>query len=71
MVNVAGCPTHPGWVVETLERAGAEGWLAGDDLDALGRPRFYADQPGAPRLHAQRVLRVQGQRRASRRTWAA
>lgn len=43
VVNVAGCPTHPGWVVETL-LALAAGALGEADLDALGRPRFYADQ---------------------------
>jgi uptake hydrogenase small subunit len=43
VVNVAGCPPHPGWVVDTLTLL-AEGRLAADDLDALGRPRFYADQ---------------------------
>ncbi len=43
MVNVAGCPTHPGWVVETLAALAAGGFGV-DDLDALGRPRFYADQ---------------------------
>lgn len=42
VINVAGCPTHPGWVVETL-LALEMGALAADDLDALGRPRFYAD----------------------------
>jgi NiFe hydrogenase small subunit HydA len=43
VVNVAGCPTHPGWVVETL-MALAEDSLGSADLDALARPRFYADQ---------------------------
>ena len=43
VVNVAGCPTHPDWVIETLSLA-ARGGLAADALDALGRPRFYADQ---------------------------
>jgi len=43
VVNVAGCPTHPGWVVETLAALAAGGFGV-DDLDALGRPRFYADQ---------------------------
>lgn len=43
VVNVAGCPTHPGWVVETL-MALADGSLGADDLDTLNRPRFYADQ---------------------------
>ncbi len=42
VINVAGCPTHPDWVTETLllMKAGA---LGNDDLDGLARPRFYAD----------------------------
>jgi len=43
VINVAGCPTHPGWVTDTL-MALAAGLLAQDDLDPLGRPRFYADE---------------------------
>jgi uptake hydrogenase small subunit len=43
VINVAGCPTHPGWVVDTL-MALAAGLFAADDLDPLSRPRFYADQ---------------------------
>jgi ferredoxin hydrogenase small subunit len=43
VINVAGCPTHPGWVVETLA-ALAAGQLDAGALDTLGRPRFYADQ---------------------------
>lgn len=42
VINVAGCPTHPGWVVETL-LALALGDFGADSLDALGRPRFYAE----------------------------
>ena len=42
-INVAGCPTHPGWVVDTL-MALAAGLFSADDLDPLQRPRFYADQ---------------------------
>lgn len=42
VVNVAGCPTHPGWVTETLMMLAADR-LGPGDLDALGRPRFYAD----------------------------
>ena len=50
-INVAGCPTHPGWVTDTL-MALAAGLFGADDLDALARPRFYADQlvhHGCPR----------------------
>jgi ferredoxin hydrogenase small subunit len=43
VINVAGCPTHPGWVTDTL-MALAAGLFSHDDLDVLGRPRFYADQ---------------------------
>lgn len=43
VINVAGCPTHPGWVVETLVSI-ATGELGVRDLDRFGRPRFYADQ---------------------------
>ena len=43
VVNVAGCPTHPGWVTDTLMTLAA-GSLREADLDALNRPRFYADQ---------------------------
>lgn len=42
VVNVAGCPPHPNWVLETLMSA-ALGELDDTQLDALGRPRFYAD----------------------------
>jgi ferredoxin hydrogenase small subunit len=43
VVNVAGCPTHPGWVVETLEKLALEG-LAAADLDEFGRPLLYAGE---------------------------
>lgn len=43
VINIAGCPTHPDWVVETLAALAARR-LRPEDLDALGRPRFYADQ---------------------------
>lgn len=42
VINVAGCPTHPDWVTETLLLL-AEGALNTDGLDDLGRPRFYAN----------------------------
>jgi NiFe hydrogenase small subunit HydA len=42
VINVSGCPVHPGWVVETLLQL-ARGTLAEADLDSIGRPRFYAD----------------------------
>ena len=43
VINIAGCPTHPGWVVDTLMLLAAGG-LSHADLDPLGRPRFFADQ---------------------------
>lgn len=51
VVNIAGCPPHPGWIVDTLEKLALEG-LNDNDLDALARPRLYADQlvhHGCPR----------------------
>ncbi|WP_238365329.1 HupU protein [Mesobacterium pallidum] len=42
VINVAGCPTHPAWVTETLLML-AEGVLDESGLDHLRRPRFYAD----------------------------
>ena len=51
VINIAGCPTHPDWISETLI-ALAHGALGREDLDELGRPRFYADQlvhHGCPR----------------------
>ncbi len=40
VVNIAGCPTHPGWVTETLSLLAAGEAV---EVDGLGRPRFYAD----------------------------
>lgn len=40
VINVAGCPTHPGWVTETLMLLAAGEVIA---LDGFARPRFYAD----------------------------
>src|SRR5450830_55842 len=42
VVNIAGCPTHPNWVIETLA-ALASGLLNEVTLDAFQRPRLYAD----------------------------
>lgn len=42
VINIAGCPTHPGWVAETLLLL-AENRLSEADLDDFGRPRLYAD----------------------------
>ena len=51
VVNIAGCPTHPNWVTETLMQIAA-GQFTETDMDALGRPRSYADHlvhHGCPR----------------------
>lgn len=42
VINVAGCPTHPNWVMDTL-MALAAGLFDERRMDALGRPRSYAD----------------------------
>jgi NiFe hydrogenase small subunit HydA len=42
VVNIAGCPTHPNWVIETLA-ALSSGEMRVEDLDAYRRPRLYAD----------------------------
>lgn len=42
VINIAGCPTHPNWVTETLLLLAADA-LNAADLDPLARPRFYAD----------------------------
>lgn len=43
VINVAGCPTHPDWVLDTLAILALNGFTAAD-LDPLRRPRMYADQ---------------------------
>lgn len=51
VINIAGCPTHPNWVTETLQQL-AMGMLCEEDLDEYGRPRSYADHlvhHGCPR----------------------
>jgi Ni,Fe-hydrogenase I small subunit len=51
VINIAGCPTHPNWVTETLMQLAADE-LDADALDSLGRPRSYADHlvhHGCPR----------------------
>jgi NiFe hydrogenase small subunit HydA len=42
VINISGCPVHPGWVVETFLQLGL-GTMSAADLDRFGRPRFYAD----------------------------
>ncbi len=51
VINIAGCPTHPNWVIETLMQI-AYGFLDRDALDEWHRPRSYADHlvhHGCPR----------------------
>ena len=43
VINVAGCPAHADWIVDSL-MALAGGAFSAADLDALQRPRFYAEQ---------------------------
>lgn len=42
VINVAGCPTHPDWVTETLLLLAADE-LDETALDQLGRPLFYSE----------------------------
>ncbi len=42
VINVAGCPTHPNWVTDTLLMLALNG-LHLTDLDDIARPRFYSD----------------------------
>ncbi len=51
VINIAGCPTHPNWVLETLIQL-AHNELDKNDLDQLKRPRSYTDHlvhHGCPR----------------------
>jgi len=51
VINVAGCPAHEGWIVDTLLQIAA-GELSRADLDDLARPRLFANQlvhHGCPR----------------------
>jgi Ni,Fe-hydrogenase I small subunit len=42
VINISGCPVHPGWVTETLIQLSL-GQFDATDLDQFGRPRFFAD----------------------------
>lgn len=42
VINVAGCPTHPAWVTDSL-MAIALGGFREDDLDDYNRPRLYTN----------------------------
>ena len=42
VINISGCPVHPGWVTDTLVQLSL-GQFPASDLDEFGRPRFFAD----------------------------
>ncbi len=42
VVNISGCPIHPGWVVETLLHI-ASGYFSELDMDRWGRPKAISD----------------------------
>ncbi len=51
VINIAGCPTHPNWVIDTLVQLAA-GELGERQLDSNHRPRSYTDHlvhHGCPR----------------------
>lgn len=51
VINIAGCPTHPNWVIDTLAQLAA-GSLGRAELDHQNRPRSYTDHlvhHGCPR----------------------
>ena len=51
VLNIAGCPTHPNWVLETLAQL-AVGELGTNGLDSYHRPRSYTNHlvhHGCPR----------------------
>ncbi len=51
VINIAGCPTHPNWVTETLVQL-AIGAFSEQEMDELGRPRSYTNHlvhHGCPR----------------------
>jgi hypothetical protein len=61
VINVAGCPTHPDWVTETLMLLAA-GALGPGELDGYGPAALLRRASGPSRLPEERVLRIQGQR---------
>jgi len=42
VINIAGCPTHPNWIIETLSQVALSDMDA-TALDELSRPRSYTD----------------------------
>lgn len=43
VVNISGCPVHPGWVAETVAMITLNQFTK-NSMDSLGRPRFYAEK---------------------------
>ncbi|MGE4500121.1 MAG: HupU protein [Hydrogenovibrio sp.] len=43
VINISGCPVHPGWVAETIGLIRFQK-LKTEHLDPYNRPRFYADK---------------------------
>lgn len=51
VINIAGCPTHPNWVIESLIQLAGEGFVK-KQLDSYHRPRSYTNHlvhHGCPR----------------------
>jgi len=51
VINIAGCPIHPGWLLDTLLAISLDA-MAEETLDTLRRPRLYTDylvHHGCPR----------------------
>ena len=51
VINIAGCPTHPNWVLDAITRIAQQDFDT-QDLDTLARPRQYTDHlvhHGCPR----------------------
>ncbi len=42
VINIAGCPTHPNWIIETLSQIALSD-MDKSGLDELNRPRSYTD----------------------------
>lgn len=51
VINISGCPVHPGWVTDVIQQLAA-GQLSEADLDEFSRPRSYTNylvHQGCPR----------------------
>ena len=56
VINIAGCAPHPGWIMETLLALWRPAISTAADLDALGRPTFFAGHLAHHGCCAQRIL---------------